>query len=93
VRWQAELEAVGVACSTISEKSAVGGGSLPGESLPTTLLVIDAQPAEAIAEKLRQAEVPVITRILDDHVVLDPRTVLRYQEEQLLVELKRLTEE
>ena len=67
--------------------STVGGGSLPGETLPTWLLAIDAGDApggaQALASRLRVGEPPVVARIEDDRVVIDPRTVLPGQEEPL----------
>ena len=67
--------------------STVGGGSLPGETLPTWLLTIDAADAPggatALAARLRASDPPVVARIEDDRVVIDPRTVLSGQEEPL----------
>ena len=40
--------------------------------------------AEALAARLRRGEPPVVGRIDDDRVLLDPRTVLSKQEEDLL---------
>ena len=70
--------------------SQVGSGSLPGESLPTTLLSV-AHPevgASALARRLRLAEPPVYTRIVDDQVCLDPRTLLPGDEKDLVRVLK-----
>ena len=68
--------------------SAIGGGSLPGESLPTWLLSLAAESAPELAKRLRDAEMPVIARIEDDRVLLDPRTVLLSEEDALLASLK-----
>ncbi len=65
-------------------ESAVGGGSLPGETLPTWLLAVPhAQPDDA-ADRLRERATPVICRIQKDHLLFDPRTVLPDQEAVLL---------
>ncbi len=62
-------------------RSAVGGGSLPGQTLPTALLAIDAEAGpDAFAASLRQGAVPVVARIENDRVLLDPRTVLPDQD-------------
>lgn len=56
----------------------VGSGSMPGQSLPTTLVAV-ASPemsTAAIANKLRHYITPVFTRIADDRVLIDPRTLL-----------------
>ncbi len=63
--------------------STVGGGSLPGETLPTWLLAIDAGGAQALAARLRAGAPPVVARIEDGRVVIDPRTLLPGQEEPL----------
>ena len=82
--WAASLGAGEVAPG----ESTVGGGSLPGESLPTYLLALDdPKPARFLA-RLRDADPPVIARIQDGRVVLDPRTVLPDQDEILLAHLK-----
>jgi L-seryl-tRNA(Ser) seleniumtransferase len=58
-------------------RSTVGGGSLPGQGLPTMVCAVAAPDgdANALARKLRMATTPVITRISDGRVLLDPRTV------------------
>lgn len=83
-RWQQWLEAAGVAAYTVAGRSTVGGGSLPGETLPTTLLVLRHPQPEMLAGRLRMAEPAVVARIEDGHVVLDPRTVLDDDVEGLL---------
>ncbi|MFP6594878.1 MAG: L-seryl-tRNA(Sec) selenium transferase [Dehalococcoidia bacterium] len=58
-------------------QSTVGGGSLPGETLATTLLAVTPPDSpDAFAGRLRSGPTPVIARIEDEVVVLDPRTVL-----------------
>ncbi|KPK88428.1 MAG: L-seryl-tRNA(Sec) selenium transferase, partial [Anaerolineae bacterium SM23_ 63] len=68
----------------ISGHSNVGGGSLPEETLPTSLLALSVRYPNAFTSHLRRADPPVIARIEDDRVMLDPRTVLMEQEEDLL---------
>ena len=68
----------------IPGESAVGGGSLPGETLPTWLLALDVPKPDRTLKLLRQAKPPVIARAQDDRVVLDPRTVLPEQEEAFI---------
>jgi L-seryl-tRNA(Ser) seleniumtransferase len=71
-------------------ESTVGGGSLPGETLPTYLLALSPRSAKRFMTRLRGNQPPVIARIENERVVLDPRTVLPEQEEQLLAGLQRL---
>ena len=68
----------------IDGESTVGGGSLPGETLPTALLALSVPSPDAAAAKLRAASVPVIARIGDGRLLLDPRTVLPGQDAALL---------
>ncbi len=76
--------------------SAVGGGSLPGETLPTWALAAACgegrQSPEELAAKLRRADPPVVARIENDQVMLDPRTVLPEDEEAMLGSLRRVLE-
>jgi L-seryl-tRNA(Ser) seleniumtransferase len=65
-------------------ESTVGGGSLPGETLPTYLLALTAHSPQRFLKRLRQAHIPVIARAQDEMVVFDPRTVLPEQDKVLL---------
>jgi L-seryl-tRNA(Ser) seleniumtransferase len=69
----------------IAGESTVGGGSLPGENMPTYLLALDVKKSDKFLEKLRQGQPPIIARTENDRVLLDPRTVLPEQEGALLV--------
>jgi L-seryl-tRNA(Ser) seleniumtransferase len=69
----------------VSGSSTIGGGSAPGVELPTVLLAIERTgvSASALEEQLRRLDPPVIARIESDRVVLDLRTVLETQDQQL----------
>jgi L-seryl-tRNA(Ser) seleniumtransferase len=69
-------------------KSTVGGGSLPGETLPTTLYALECDHPNRLLERLRDSTPPIIARISEDRVVLDPRTVLPEQDNGLLTGVK-----
>ena len=56
-------------------RSVTGGGSLPGTSLSTTLVVVPGVPAEHLAALLRENDPPVIARIDNGRLVADLRTV------------------
>jgi L-seryl-tRNA(Ser) seleniumtransferase len=58
--------------------SEVGGGSFPDAKLPTWLvrLTADGLTADGLAKRLREGDPPIIARIAQDHVLLDPRTIL-----------------
>jgi L-seryl-tRNA(Ser) seleniumtransferase len=68
----------GVAITTISGFSQMGSGSLPAQNLPTTLVALRPEhiSAELLAHKLRQYSTPIFTRIQNDQVLIDPRTLL-----------------
>ena len=92
-QWRESLGAVGrVQAEVTAGRSAIGGGSLPGETLPTRVLALsgDTLPGgpEGVMERLRRANPPVVARIEEDRVLLDPRTVLTEEEPDLLRGLK-----
>jgi L-seryl-tRNA(Ser) seleniumtransferase len=60
----------------IESQSMVGGGSLPGETLPTWVWAIEVEHPQKLLELLREGEPAVIARVENDKVILDPRTVL-----------------
>jgi L-seryl-tRNA(Ser) seleniumtransferase len=57
--------------------SVVGGGAFPDASLPTSLVALEPGPAgaEALATRLRAGEPPLVARVADGLVLLDPRTL------------------
>lgn len=67
----------------IKGQSVAGGGSTPEQSLPTWLLVMQGDPV-ATERTLRAATPPVIARIENDRLVLDLRTVLPEEEDELV---------
>jgi len=84
--WAAELGQGEV----LASESTIGGGSLPGESLPTWVLALTVKSAGRFLEKLRQEQPPVIARTENDRILLDPRTVLPEQDGALLVNLENV---
>jgi L-seryl-tRNA(Ser) seleniumtransferase len=71
----------------ISGESTIGGGSLPGETLPTALLALSTGSPQRFLTQLRQVSPPIVARAQADRVVFDPRTVLAEQEEALMAVL------
>ena len=94
--WRAQLPAVEGALAGVEPgASTIGGGSLPGETLPTHVLALRgtrraASWASATAAALRAGMPPVVARIDDNRVVLDPRTVLPEQDAPLVAALGRV---
>jgi L-seryl-tRNA(Ser) seleniumtransferase len=81
--WSVKLEERGVPSRLVEGESAVGGGSVPGQGLPTVLVALSG-PASRLSVALRRGDPPVITRIEKDACCLDPRTVLRGEDETLI---------
>ena len=79
--------------SALEGFSTVGGGSLPGETLPTCLLTLKVKSPAKFAASLREANPPIIARVQEDLLLLDPRTVLPWQEETLLKSLQVILNE
>ncbi len=71
--------AVGERASVVETLSTIGGGSLPGETLPSWAVSIDSTGIEGgarmLSSRLRSGDPPVVGRIEDERVVLDLRTV------------------
>lgn len=67
----------GIQVEVIDGFSEVGGGSLPGESLPTKLVALtsDSQSPLDLAKAFRVSDPPVFGRVGDDMFLLDLRTV------------------
>jgi L-seryl-tRNA(Ser) seleniumtransferase len=86
VKWQ---QALGDVASVVEGESMVGGGSLPGGTLPTRLVAIKSKgKVKELAEGLRRGSPIVIGRIENNLLLLDPRTVLTEEEEPLLNRLR-----
>ncbi len=85
-RLAERLVAAGVPAETQESTSTAGGGSLPGEQLPTTVVAIVATrlTPPRLIDRLRAQDPPVIARIEADRAVLDPRTILPDEDEPLL---------
>ncbi|ORJ62482.1 L-seryl-tRNA(Sec) selenium transferase [Geothermobacter hydrogeniphilus] len=74
-----------VTVEILAEVSRVGGGALPLTELPGWALALSLPDGsvEALAARLRQGEPPLVGRIQNDQLLLNPRTVLP-EEEPLL---------
>ena len=75
------------AVTTISGFSQMGSGSLPMQNLATTLVAIRPEKisATSLAKQLRRQSVPIFTRIQNDQVLVDPRT-LRKGDDKIVLE-------
>lgn len=87
-RWAIHLRKAGLQAEVIRGRSAIGGGSLPGETLLTWLLALRVPSPDSVACALRKYSPPIIARIEEDMLLFDPRTVLPEEEATLLQGIK-----
>jgi L-seryl-tRNA(Ser) seleniumtransferase len=75
--------------------SVTGGGSAPDSKLETILIALDADAKSAVEmeQQLRAFNPPIVSRIEDDQVVLDLRTVRPEEEKVLLSALQFIASE
>jgi L-seryl-tRNA(Ser) seleniumtransferase len=84
-------DTLGGKARVVPGETMIGGGSLPGGTLPTRLVAIrkiGGNTAKTIAENFRLGEVPVIGRIDKDTLLLDPRSVLPEEDEAVIQALR-----
>jgi L-seryl-tRNA(Ser) seleniumtransferase len=83
LRERASAIARRLGADTSETRSAIGGGSLPGQSQPSWAISLDATSPDALAAALRRADPPVIGRVDHDRVLLDLRAILPEQDQLL----------
>lgn len=76
----------------VENTSVVGGGSAPGVQPASYAIALssDLRSAEALGEALRKFRTPVVSRIHEDKLLLDLRTVFESQEDDLFEALVSL---
>jgi len=79
--------------SVCAGESTIGGGSLPGETLPTFVLSLSVESPDKFLRKLRGQKPPIIARTESERVLLDPRTVNPGQDPSLITTLKSVLSE
>jgi len=82
----------GVVAAVEPVSSTIGGGALPGETLPSHALTLRAARRPAawatrFTATLRAGEPAVVARVEDDRVVVDPRAVLPEEDDRLVAAL------
>jgi L-seryl-tRNA(Ser) seleniumtransferase len=82
----------GIRAEVREGESVIGGGSTPGQSLPTRTIAItwDGHSAQSLEALLRRNSPPIIARVEDDQVLLDLRTVLEGQDDEIANAFARL---
>jgi L-seryl-tRNA(Ser) seleniumtransferase len=84
VALAATLTQAGVECGAVETAGAVGGGTFPGVELPSWAVQLRGSSAPDLVRALRAGDPPVVGRVLDDALLLDLRTVLPGQEDDLV---------
>jgi L-seryl-tRNA(Ser) seleniumtransferase len=78
-RAGAMAKSIGPSAMVAPGASALGGGTLPADDLPTRLVSVDPSAveggADALASRLRNGVLAIMARIEGDRVLLDPRTL------------------
>jgi L-seryl-tRNA(Ser) seleniumtransferase len=82
-RAEALVVAIGGPAEVAQLRSLTGGGSLPGEELPSHGVRLRGARPDALAAALRRGDPPVVGRVDAGTLVLDLRTVPPSQDEQL----------
>ena len=67
----------------VESEATVGGGALPGETLPSVALRLDPRSAARLQASLRREDPCVVARVERGAVVVDLRTVAAAQDEAL----------
>jgi L-seryl-tRNA(Ser) seleniumtransferase len=90
-RWAVLLGEWGYRARAVPDQSTIGGGSLPGETLPTVVCSVELAgiAADRVVEDLRHGSPTVVARVSRDRLLLDPRTVRPDQDEMLLQALEQ----
>jgi L-seryl-tRNA(Ser) seleniumtransferase len=78
--------------SAIETRSAIGGGSLPGQTQPSWAVALASAGADVPAARLRHADPPIVARIEDDRVLLDLRAILPEQDALLETAVRGATD-
>lgn len=87
-RLAAELARAGVQAEVTPTRATVGGGSLPGQTLPSIAMAFDSVATrddglDGLARRLRLGAPRVFGRIEDGRLLLDLRTVLPEDDDRL----------
>jgi L-seryl-tRNA(Ser) seleniumtransferase len=77
---RAQSLAAQLGATAVETRSAIGGGSLPGQTQPSWAVALDSPAPDRLAAALRHAEPPVIGRIEDNRLLLDLRAILPEQD-------------
>jgi len=94
-RAEAWAQAPDGLAQVVEGESMIGGGSLPGGTLPTKLVALGGEGkrenlAQTLAQRLRSHDPPIVGRISENLLLLDPRSVLPEEDQAVLQALRSL---
>jgi L-seryl-tRNA(Ser) seleniumtransferase len=83
----------GIRAEVREGESKIGGGSTPGQSLPTRVLAVTraGQSAQQLEAALRRNSPPILVRIENDQALVDLRTVFEEQDEEIARAFEQLS--
>ena len=85
------VNALGGCASIIDGQSMIGGGSIPGGTIPTRLVCVSFNgEIKELADKLRKGSPSIIGRVENNKLLLDPRTVLLEEGEFIISRLSSI---
>jgi L-seryl-tRNA(Ser) seleniumtransferase len=97
IEQRAKIWSQAIDAQVVDGETMVGGGSLPGGTLPTKLVAIGGggsrkgkNIAQTLSQRLRHREIPIVGRISDNVLLLDPRSVLPEEDQIVLQALQDL---
>ena len=93
IRARAEAmlsRAPGIHAEVVPGSSVIGGGATPEQPIPTWLIAVECADVVDAERALRVGDPPVVARIEGGKLILDLRTVLHEEEDELAGVLKKL---
>ncbi len=82
----------GCVVDVCSDSSQLGGGSTPGQDLPTWVVAFtgEKKTAQEISDALRRSEPPIFARVKKDRCLLDPRTIQAGEDVTILKAVRKI---
>ncbi|MBV9536661.1 MAG: hypothetical protein JO321_14755, partial [Solirubrobacterales bacterium] len=83
---------IGSAANVVRSSATIGGGALPLLELEGPAVALEGEDPVALARALRGGDPPVVARIHDGRVMLDPRTLREAEVVQVIAAVRRALE-
>lgn len=91
VRMCAAFFSPGASVEMVELESPVGGGSLPGQTIPSWGVTVPFRSPTEASGALRTGQPPILARVVDDAVVFDLRTVSQGQDGEIVRRIGEVT--